>query len=117
MAKSAALAPSRSPAWCCERTRNPCTARPRNKCATIRVCRTRRSGAKWWTMNPKHAAIGLMERGLACLDGLARRRGRNSMPDHLRTGIAGEDAAFFELRRKGYIVVARRWSAGNLNGD
>ena len=39
------------------------------------------------------------------------------MPEHLRTGLSGEDAAFFELRRKGYTVVARRWSAGNLPGD
>jgi putative endonuclease len=68
-------------------------------------------------MKPTQAAIGLLERGLAGLDRLARRRGRNHMPGHLRTGIAGEDAAFFELRRKGYTVVARRWSAGTLDGD
>jgi len=68
-------------------------------------------------MKPSQAAIGLLERGLTTLDRLARRRGRNDMPEHLRTGITGEDAAFFELRRKGYTVVARRWSAGNLDGD
>ena len=68
-------------------------------------------------MKPTQAAIGLLERGLAGLDRLARRRSRNDMPAHLRTGIAGEDAAFFELRRKGYTVVARRWSAGTLDGD
>jgi putative endonuclease len=39
------------------------------------------------------------------------------LPLHLQTGLAGEDAAFFELRRKGYTVVARRWSAGNISGD
>ncbi|KAA6463410.1 YraN family protein [Acidobacteria bacterium AB60] len=39
------------------------------------------------------------------------------MPVHLRTGLSGEDAAFFYLRRKGYTVVARRWSAGNIPGD
>ena len=39
------------------------------------------------------------------------------MPAHLVTGIDGENAAFFYLRRKGYIVVERRWSAGNLPGD
>jgi len=33
------------------------------------------------------------------------------------TGIEGEDAAFFYLRRKGYTVVARRWSSGNVPGD
>ena len=36
---------------------------------------------------------------------------------HLTTGIEGEDAAFFYLRRKGRIVVARRRSSGNQRGD
>ena len=59
-----------------------------------------------------------MERALAGLDWLARRRGRApGMPPHLAAGVAGEDAAYFHLRRKGYKVVARRWSAGNLPGD
>jgi putative endonuclease len=31
--------------------------------------------------------------------------------------MEGEDAAFFYLRRKGYTVVARRWSSGDLPGD
>jgi putative endonuclease len=58
------------------------------------------------------------ERALACLYSFTRRRGRAaSIPAHLTTGIDGEDAAFFHLRRKGYIVVARRWSSGNLPGD
>ena len=52
------------------------------------------------------------------LDWVARRRGRaESLPAHLTTGIEGEDAAFFYLRRKGYTVVARRWSAGTMPGD
>lgn len=37
---------------------------------------------------------------------------------HLATGLAGEDAAFFYLRRKGgYTIVARRWSSGDAPGD
>ena len=49
---------------------------------------------------------------------LAARRGRAAAcPAHLVTGIEGENAAFFYLRRKGYMVVARRWSAGNVPGD
>ena len=68
-------------------------------------------------MKPRHAAFGLLERGLARLGRVADLRHRNKIPEHLQTGIAGEDAAFFELRRKGYTVVARRWSAGNMNGD
>jgi putative endonuclease len=58
------------------------------------------------------------ERVLAGLNRLARRTGHISgLPAHLVTGIDGEDAAFFHLRHKGYIVVARRWSSGNLPGD
>ena len=66
----------------------------------------------------KQAGIGCVERGVAWLDWAARRTGRRAeLPEHLRTGLAGEDAAFFYLLRKGFTVVARRWSAGNLRGD
>lgn len=54
---------------------------------------------------------------MAGLDAIARRLGRGSAPQHLRIGIAGEDAALFFLRRKGYVVVARRWSCGDRPGD
>lgn len=59
-----------------------------------------------------------LERSLSALDRFARGRGREpALPAHLLVGSEGEDAAFFYLRRKGYIVVARRWSTGNLPGD
>ena len=62
--------------------------------------------------------IAWLERALAGLNRVARHRGRaGDLPAHLATGIDGEDAAFFYLRRKGYTVVARRWSSGNLPGD
>lgn len=55
------------------------------------------------------------------LDGLSRlaaRRGRRrETATHLATGIEGEDAAYLCLAGKGYQVVARRWSAGNIPGD
>jgi putative endonuclease len=55
---------------------------------------------------------------IAGLDGITARRGRSGeMPAHLLTGIDGEDAARAYLQRKGYIVVARRWSGGNVPGD
>ncbi len=55
---------------------------------------------------------------MAGLDWMARQRGRApALPEHLKTGIAGENAAYFHLRREGYIVVARRWSAGHQPGD
>jgi putative endonuclease len=58
------------------------------------------------------------QHALAGLNWVTRRRGREaSIPAHLTTGVDGEDAALFYLRRKGYIVVARRWSSGNLPGD
>jgi putative endonuclease len=64
--------------------------------------------------------IGRAFRALT-LDGLewmARARGwRPNLPAHLAVGIEGEDAAFFYLARKGYAVVARRWSSGNRPGD
>jgi len=62
--------------------------------------------------------IGGEERALAGLNSITRRRVRAAgMPAHLIVGIDGEVAAFFYLRRKGYVVVARRWSSGNLPGD
>jgi putative endonuclease len=63
--------------------------------------------------------IGCEERALAGLEWVARRRGgsEGQLTPHLATGIEGETAAFFHLRRKGYTVVARRWSSGDLPGD
>ncbi|WP_239461832.1 YraN family protein [Occallatibacter savannae] len=58
-----------------------------------------------------------MERALAGLNRVARSRGRESGPAHLTIGIEGEDAVFFYLLRKGYTVVARRWSSGEAPGD
>jgi len=66
----------------------------------------------------KHPGPALLERSLRTLDHLAERRGRAAdLPGHLATGLAGEDAAFFYLRRNGFTVVARRWSSGDVPGD
>jgi putative endonuclease len=60
----------------------------------------------------------MFERALGGLDRIAARRGRTKdEPAHLRAGVEGEEAAYFYLRRKGYTVVARRWSSGNAPGD
>ncbi len=62
--------------------------------------------------------LGWFERSLDLLDWLAEKRGRaGTLPAHLAVGFDGERAAYFHLRREGYFVVARRWSAGNLPGD
>ena len=72
------------------------------------------------------AAAGKLERlwidaqewGLTRLDRIAARRGHAStLPPHLATGLLGERAALFELRRRGYIVVAQRWTTPRLRGD
>jgi putative endonuclease len=62
--------------------------------------------------------INWLEHTLAGMNWAARRwGGPSTRPTHLAVGIEGEDAAFFYLRRKGYIVVARRWSSGYQRGD
>jgi len=62
--------------------------------------------------------VTCLERAIEGLDALTQKRGRaESLPAHLLTGLDGEDAAFFYLRRNGYTVVARRWSSGELPGD
>ena len=60
----------------------------------------------------------LLELAIGGLDRLAKRRNAGAtLPKHLAVGMDGEDAAFFYLRRKGYTVVARRWSSGEVPGD
>lgn len=76
-----------------------------------------RSGTKSGAMGLKRMRLALLESALESLDRLAEWRGRDAMPAHLRIGFRGEDAAFFYLRRKGYTVVARRWSSGQAPGD
>jgi len=49
------------------------------------------------------AWLGGLERGMAGLDRVARRNGSEAA--HLKTGMRGEDAAYFYLRRKGYTVL------------
>ena len=61
--------------------------------------------------------VGWLERSLAGLNRFASKRARNQTPAHLTVGIEGEDAALFYLQRKGYTVVARRWSSGDVPGD
>jgi putative endonuclease len=60
--------------------------------------------------------IDAEERSLDALHRFAQRRG-DATAEHLRTGMDGERAAYFYLRRKGYVVVARRWTSGDVPGD
>jgi putative endonuclease len=42
---------------------------------------------------------------------------RSKGPKHLATGRRGELAAYFYLRRHGYIITARGWRSAHLRGD
>lgn len=62
--------------------------------------------------------IDAQEWGAQRLDRLAaRRKHARTTPPHLTTGLRGERAAMFELRRRGYIVVGRRWTSSRMRGD
>lgn len=62
--------------------------------------------------------INAQERALNSLDRLAQRLRRGSpRAPHLLTGVRGERAALFELRRRGYTVVAARWTSPKAPGD
>jgi putative endonuclease len=47
---------------------------------------------------------------------LQKSPGRH-LPQNLLTGLQGEQAALFWLRRHGVTIVARRWSTPRLRGD
>jgi putative endonuclease len=52
------------------------------------------------------------------IDLMATRLQRSSVKaPHLAVGLAGERAALFELRRRGYVIVARRWTSAKMRGD
>jgi putative endonuclease len=62
--------------------------------------------------------IDTQEWGLIHLDRLRsmRQRQKRTAP-HLETGLRGERAALFELRRRGVVIVARRWTSSKMRGD
>lgn len=62
--------------------------------------------------------IKLLEGFLHAADRIALRLGRQALqPKHLDVGRRGEEAAYFYLRRRGFIVVARAWRSAKLHGD
>jgi putative endonuclease len=61
-------------------------------------------------------ALRLLEQFAHVSDGLAARF-RKQQPAHLELGRRGEEAAYFYLRRHGYVVVARGWRSGKVRGD
>jgi len=65
----------------------------------------------WFTSTRLNLFAALVD---AC-DRVAVRRGAEA--PHLVTGRRGERAAFFYLRRKRVVVVARGWRSGIVRGD
>src|SRR5215475_1939883 len=39
------------------------------------------------------------------------------IPEHQRTGRRGEEAAYFYLRRRGYVMIARNYRSPNHRGE
>lgn len=61
--------------------------------------------------------LSLFERLIETSDRLVTRRSLDNPPQHLITGRRGERAAFFYLRREGFIVTARGWRSSRARGD
>jgi putative endonuclease len=60
----------------------------------------------------------LLQRSLAAIDRLSARLGRTlAIAPHLALGVRGEEAAFFYLRQRGYIITARSWRSHRYAGD
>jgi putative endonuclease len=54
---------------------------------------------------------------IGILDRLANRFLTDELPQHLRTGIRGEEDAYFELRKLGYVMVARNMRSARSHGE
>jgi putative endonuclease len=64
------------------------------------------------------ATLQLFERSLAAIDRFSARLGRApARASHLTLGLRGEEAAFFYLRRHGYVITARSWRSHRYAGD
>jgi putative endonuclease len=59
-------------------------------------------------------SLNLQQRTLELLQ---RRAPASKLPPHLITGLRGEQAALFHLRRLGFTIVAQRWTSPKLRGD
>src|SRR5437868_12791623 len=51
------------------------------------------------------------------LDRIARKTISQKTPAHLRTGRRGEEEAYFYLRRRGYVMVARNYRTARHHGE
>ena len=53
----------------------------------------------------------------AIIRALDRLQPKDTRSAHLRTGAAGEDAAYWHLRSLGYVMVARNWRSPRRRGE
>ena len=51
------------------------------------------------------------------LDRFTSKSAENKPPAHLRTGRRGEEDAYFYLRRRGYVMVARNFRTARHRGE
>ena len=51
------------------------------------------------------------------LDRFTSKSTKNKVPTHLRTGRRGEEDAYFYLRRRGYVMVARNFRTARHRGE
>jgi putative endonuclease len=59
----------------------------------------------------------LVHAASAVLDSIDNKIARDDVPAHIRTGRAGEDAAYFYLRKLGYVMVARNYRSPRRRGE
>ncbi|MGB8062928.1 MAG: YraN family protein [Candidatus Sulfotelmatobacter sp.] len=60
----------------------------------------------------------ITQAAIRTLDWLAGRTlTRDERPAHQRTGARGEEAAYFHLRKRGYVVVARNFRTPRCPGE
>ena len=58
-----------------------------------------------------------VEAAARALDTVANAVTRETAPAHIVTGRAGEEAAYFHLRKLGYVMVARNWRIPQCKGE
>jgi putative endonuclease len=81
-------------------------------CATYAIGERRRA------KEDRVISIEMQSRVMRRMNSLAERLGgRPATAAHLATGERGEQEALFQLRKLGYVVVARRWKTAKLWGD
>lgn len=59
----------------------------------------------------------LIHAASSALDSIGDKLSHDDTAAHIRTGRAGEDTAYFYLRKLGYVMVARNWRVPQCKGE